>query len=131
MDPPDSDVVVRRPVITARKDQAVSGQRVLVLRDLITLRQVRIKVVLAGKDRRLMNRTAEGDRRADRVVNGGAVENRQRAGQTETDRTDVGVGRRAESGTTSTKDLGGGQELGVDLETDNRFKLAHCQLSIC
>ena len=43
---------------------AMRGERLIVLRDLVTLRQIGVEVVLAGKDRLLVNVQAEGECRA-------------------------------------------------------------------
>ena len=50
-----------------------------------------------------------------------AVEHRQRAGQAQADRADVGVGRRAEAGGAAAENLGGGGELDVHFEADHRL----------
>src|SRR5436190_17690709 len=96
MQTPDSHVVVRRPVITAGGDRAIRRDRLLVLGDLVSLREVGIEIILASENRMLVNRTAERECRANRVVHGGPIENRQRARQAEADGTNVRVGRRAE-----------------------------------
>ena len=50
----------------ANSTRAAGRERLLVLRDLVALRQVGIEVVLAREDRRLVDRAAERERRADR-----------------------------------------------------------------
>ena len=61
----------------------------------------------------------------DRQLHGSAVQHRQRAGQAEADRADVRVRRRAERASAAAEDLGGGQQLRVDLEPDDRFERWH------
>ena len=51
------------------------------------------------------------------------VEHRQRAGQPEAHRADVGVRRIAEVGGAAAEDLGLGQQLDVDFESDDRLVL--------
>ena len=62
----DADVD-RRPVgARADLDAAAGRKRPVELRDLVSLREVGIEVVLAREDRRRLNRAPERDRRADR-----------------------------------------------------------------
>ena len=95
------------------------GQRPLVLRDLVALRQVGIEVVLAGEHRRLVHVALERQRRGQRQVDRLRVHHRQRAGQPEAHRADVGVGGGAELGAAAAEDLGRGAQLRVDLEADD------------
>jgi hypothetical protein len=72
------------------------GHRLVVLGNLVALRQIGVEVVLA---RNRGARTGSSTQRAlDRQFHRLAAEHRQRAGQTEADRAHVGVGRRAETG---------------------------------
>ena len=76
-------------------EPAVDVERLVVLADLVLLRHVRIEVVLPVERPRLdraVERRADAHRQLDRL----AVEHRQRAGQAERDRVDVGVGLVAE-----------------------------------
>jgi hypothetical protein len=109
-----------------RGDDATGGERQLVLRNLIALGQVGIEVVLAREDRSLLDGAAERQRRTDRVVDRGVVQYRQRARQAETDRTDVGVGRRAERRAGAAEDLRRSQELVLKFSTNMRASLAAC-----
>ena len=68
-----------------------------------------------------MHVAAERERRGHREIDRLAIEHRQRAGQPEAHRTDVRVRRRAERGRTAAEDLGGRQQLGVDLQPDDGF----------
>ena len=111
----------RTPARRRGLDRPRARQRPLVLRDLIALGQVRIEVVLAREDRRLVDPATERERGADREVDRGAIEDRQRARETETDRTDVRVGRSAERRAAAAEDLRGGQEVRVDLQPDDRL----------
>ena len=49
------------------------------------------------------------------------VQHRQRARQSEADGTDVGIRRVAKAGGTRTENLAGGQQVDVDLQTDDRL----------
>jgi hypothetical protein len=110
-----------RPVRPEYFDQPFAREGLLVLRDLISLRQVRIEIVLAREDRRVVDAAAQRERRANGQVHRGPVEDRQHARESEADRADVRVGRRPERGAAAAEDLGGRLELRVDLEADDRF----------
>ena len=94
-----------RSLLAAQFDAPVDGERLLVLRDLITLRQVRIEVILARENRPVPDGAAERQRGANREIDRGPVEHRQRAGQSETDRADVRVRRRAERSAASAENF--------------------------
>ena len=121
----DADVVVGTPVVAAGPDQAVGRQRLLVLRNLVALGQIGIEVILAREDRGLVNGAAQGERRANGTIHRASVQHRQRPGQAEAHGTDVRVGLRAERGAAAAEDLGGGQQLRMDLEADDGLVLTH------
>jgi hypothetical protein len=100
----------------------MARERLIVLRDLIALRQVGIEVVLPREDRVLVDAAAERQRRARAQFDGPAVQHRQRARQAEAHRAHVRIRRRAEAGRTAAEDLRVGEELCVDLEPDDRFE---------
>ena len=52
---------------------------------------------------------------------GDPIEHRQRARKSQADRADVGIGGRAESGWAAAENLGGGGQLHVHFEPDDRF----------
>ncbi len=54
-----------------------------------------------------------------------AVEDRQHPRHPLANHAGLGIGGRAEAGAASAEDLGFGQELGVDLQADDRFVI-HC-----
>jgi hypothetical protein len=116
---PDPDAVPRAGRLVL--EEPVGRERLVVLRDLVALRQVGIEVVLAGEDGGRLDRAAERERGAHRQFDRARVQDRQRPGQTQADRTDVGVRRRAEPRTAGAEDLGRREELRVNLETDDRF----------
>ena len=108
-------------------DRAAGRERPLVLRDLVALGQVGIEVVLAREDRRRVDRAAERQRGARGELDGAPVQHRQRARQAEADRAERGVRSRAEPRGAAAEDLGGGQQLRVDLEADDRLKCGHVE----
>ena len=98
-------------------------QRLLVLRNLIALRQVRIEVVLAREDRRLVDRRSRAparrgsrSRRRARFSTGSAPGSPRQTGQTWV------FGARAERRAAAAEDLRRGQQLRVDLEADDGFE---------
>ncbi len=99
-------------------DAAAECERTFVLRNLVALRQVGIEVVLAREDRLGLDVAAERERRLDGEVHRLPVQHRQGAGQSEADRTDLRVRRRAEGGAAAAENLGAGLQLGVNFETD-------------
>ena len=106
-------------------DRAVGRERLLVLRDLIALGQIRIEIVLPREDRMGVNPAAEGERGPNRQLHGPAVQDRQCARQPEADGTQLRVGLGAEAGAAAAENLGGRQELRVDLQADDRLKRGH------
>jgi hypothetical protein len=72
-------------------DGALEGDRLVVLADLVVLREVRVEVVLAREPRRRGDLAAEREAEADRVMHRLLVDDRQRARQSETDGRDHGV----------------------------------------
>ena len=104
-------------------DPAVLGDRLVELRNLVALGQVGIEVVLAREDGALAHLAVERQRGQRGELDGLGVEHRQRAGQPEADRADVGVGRGAEVVGAAAEGLGGGQQLHVDFESDDGLVL--------
>src|SRR6185503_21213803 len=80
---------------------------------------IRIEVILAGKDGRGLHAAAERQCGLDRVVNRDAVEDRERARETEADGTDLRIRRCTEVSTATAEDLGGRTKLRVDLQSDD------------
>ena len=73
---------------------AAAAQRLVVLGDLVALRQVGVEVVLAVEDRARRDLAAEREADHQAEVDRARVDHRQRAGQPEADRAGVGVRRR-------------------------------------
>ena len=106
-------------------DMSARRQRLFELRDLISLRQVGIEIVLARENRARMNLAPVGDGRAQRQLHRLAVQHRQRARISEANGAGVGVGRSSERQGAGTEDFRGRQETGVHFQTDDRFPLRH------
>src|SRR5690606_11686265 len=100
---------------------AVRLQRLVELRDLVPLGQVRIEVVLAREAADLVHRAVQAARGARAQLHRSPVHDRQRTGQPEAHRADVRVRRRTELGRVRAEQLGRGRELDVDLEADDGF----------
>ena len=84
---------------------AMGGERLIVLRDLITLRQVGIKIILAREDRTLIDAQAERLRRARTQLNRAPIQNRQSTRQAETYGTGIRVRLVAKTRGAPTKDF--------------------------
>ena len=97
-------------------EEAVDVERLVVLADLVRLRHVGIEVVLAVERARL-DRAVQGQADAHRQLDRLPVEHRQRAGQAERDRIDVGVRLVAEAVRRSREQLRRRRQLDVHLET--------------
>jgi len=97
----------------------LTDDRVLVLADLVALRQVRIEVVLPVKTAHQVDLRLEAQSGADRLLDAVAVQDGQHAGHGRVDQADLGVGARAETDGGAGKQLGVGSHLGVDLEAQH------------
>jgi len=104
---------------------ALGRERLLELADLVALGQVRIKVVLAGEDAAFVNRAAERQRRSYGQLYRFTVDDRQRAGQTQTNRANVGVRRLPEVRAAAAEELRLRQQLRVDFQPNNDFVVSH------
>ena len=113
------------PSLQVDEHLALADDGVLVLRDLIARRQVGIEIVLAVEhaETRLILRL-EAKAGADRLLDAFAVDDRQHAGHRRIDEADLRVGVGAEFGGSAGKQLGLGQDLGMDLQADDDFPLA-------
>src|SRR5262249_33947380 len=100
---------------------AALHDRLLVLADLVALRQVRVEVVLWRKDRGPVVRRADREAEADRMLDCGAVQDRQHPRQGDIDRGGLRIGLRAEGGRRGREDLALRQELRVRLDADDDF----------
>ena len=104
-------------------EEAVDVQRLVVLADLVRLRHVGVEVVLAVEHARL-DRAVERQADAHRQLDGLPVEHRQRAGQAERHRVDVGVRLVAEAVRAGREQLRRRRQLDVHLEADDELPVA-------
>ena len=79
-------------------DHALADDRLLVLRDLIALRQVRVEIVLPLETALQVDLRLEAQARAHGLRHAFAIEHRQHAGHGGIDQADMGIGRAAEGG---------------------------------
>src|SRR5215475_4863933 len=100
-------------------DRAALGKGAVVLRDLIALRQIGIKIIFPREDRFVVDLEIERESRLARHLHGLAVEHRQRAGQSQADRTGITVRFLSESRRTGAEDFRLGFELRVDFKADD------------
>lgn len=105
-------------------DAAAADDRVLVLADLIALRQIRVKIVLALENRNLVDLGFKREAGFDRLFDAEAVQDRQHAGHTGIYGRYLGVGLGTEGGRRAAEELGLRDHLGVDLEAAHQFPLA-------
>jgi hypothetical protein len=110
-------------VLDGHVQPALGRERLLVLGDLVALRQVGIEVVLAREHRVRVHLAVGRERRPDRELHGPAVEHREHPGQRQADRMHRVVRRRAVAHRRRAEELRGGAQLGVDLEPDHHLEV--------
>ncbi len=103
---------------------ALAHHRLLVLADLIALRQVGIEIILAVEHRFQIDRRLQPEPRADRLLDAFFVDHRQHARHGGIDQRDVAVGRAAEFGRGAGEQLRLGGDLRVHLHADDHFPVA-------
>ena len=101
------------------------GDGLIVLRNLVALRQIGIKVVLARKDRLGSHGTIEGQASANGKFHCLTIEHRQRTGQTQANRTDIGIGSSSKAGGTAAENLSASGQLDVHFQADDGLVLRH------
>ena len=97
------------------------GERLIKLRNLVALGQVRIKIVLARKNGGLTHLAIQGLGRAHGKLHRSLIQHRQRAGQSQAYGADVGIRRRAKLCGAAAKNLGLRQKLDVHFQPDHRL----------
>src|SRR5947209_2740702 len=110
--------------VDRNSERAVLGQRLIVLGDLVALRQIRIEIVLARESRYRIDAATQGEAGADRHLKGSPVQDRKSARQSETDRANVSIRRRAIIRGASAKNLSPGPQLNVHFQANHRFVTA-------
>ena len=116
---PEGAAVIQRDI-----EVAIDGDRLVVLRDLVVLRLVRVEVVLPREPAPRRDLAVEREPDSDRRLDGGLVEHRQRTRQAEAHRAHPGVGLGAELVGAAAEHLGGGRQLDVHLQAEHRL-VAH------
>ena len=102
-------------------ERPVRGERFVILRDLIALRQVRVKIIFPRKDRRFLDLQSECKGGPRSEIDHPPVENRQSSGQAKAHGARVRVRLRAGLDSTPAKYLCRGRKLGMDLHADDGF----------
>ena len=122
----DFDVLEIALAIGAERndDLAFADDRILELRDLVALRQVGIKIVLAVENRTLVDLRLEAETGTHRLADTFLVDHRQHAGHGGIDERHVGIGRLAELGRGPGEELGLAQDLRMDFHADDDFPVA-------
>src|SRR5262249_2870856 len=119
------DANAPRAVVGVDLQRAMLAERLVVLADLVALRQVRIEVVLPRPDADRVDAALERPAHPHRELHHLLVQDAQHAGHAQADLAGVRVGWRAELGGAAAEDLAPGQELGVHLEPDDRLEVGH------
>src|SRR4051794_21521565 len=118
MHPLDTDAVCRPRNVDV--EITLDAQRLVVLRDLVVLRHVRIEVVLAREAAPRRDRALQRKADLHGELDGPGVGDGKAAGQSETDRADLGVGCAAEHRRASAEQLRRRAQLDVRLQTECR-----------
>ena len=100
---------------------AVLGERLVILRDLVALRQVGIKIVFPRKDGNFIDTALQSHCRQGREFHRLPVQHRQSSRESQAYRAHIGVWRIAKARRTRAKDFRSGQQLYVDFESDDRL----------
>jgi hypothetical protein len=128
MQPLDADLDVLELALAVGTDRdddlALADDRILVLGDLIALRQVGVEIVLAVEDRAVVDLRLEAKTGAHGLGHAFLVDHRQHAGHRRIDEADIGIGGLAEFGRGAGEQLRVACDLGVDLQTDDDFPVA-------
>src|SRR5205085_3268649 len=104
-------------------------KRLIVLRNLIALRQIRIEIVLPREDRAFINVQPQSERRPRAQLNRATIQNRKRPRQSQTYRTSVRIRLVPEPRRAPTKNLRLRTQLSMNLKTNYRLPtIFHKQL---
>ena len=102
---------------------AVAVGRLVVLRDLVIARHIRVEVVLTCELAPFSDFAMQGKTQLDRIIDSGLVDHRQRARQTKTHRGELAVRSAAERDFGRAEQLRGGAQLNMGFQTDDRVEL--------
>ncbi len=103
------------------RQRAPLDHRSFVLADLVALRQIGIKVILARKDAVPGDGGADRDAEADRTLDRTSIQHRQRARQSQIDRARLRIRFGAERGRRARENLALGGQLRMRFDADNDF----------
>jgi len=106
------------------RDRAAETERLVVLRDLVVLRHVRVEIVFPVELAPRRDLAAEHLAGEDRLHNRLLVRHRQHAGHPEAHRADMGIARAAELVLARAKHLRIRLELAVDFQSDHDFVIS-------
>jgi len=95
------------------------GQRLVVLRNLVALGQVGIEVILARKDRCLIDAAIQRHRGQGGELDRLAVQHRQSSGHAQAHGTNIRIGRSTEARGAGAEDLSRRQKLNVHFEAND------------
>jgi len=104
---------------------AIYCQWIFILRNLVPFGQVRVKIILTGKNGGGLNLAAQSERHANAKFYCALVENRQGARHPGTNRADTGI-RRSQGGIhylAAAKHFAAGCQFGMHFQTDHGFIL--------
>ena len=105
-------------------DRPLAHDRLVVLRDLVALRQVRIEVVLPREDRAVVDLRLQAEPGADRLPDAFLVDDRQHARHRRVDEAHMAVRRAAESRRRAGEKLRLRGDLGMHLHADDDLPVA-------
>ena len=119
VDPGDPDLLL--PSVELHLDPAVLGGRLGILGDLVPLGEVGVEIVLPGEEALPVDPAVGRQGHLHHELHDLLVEDGQNPGHPEADGAGVGVGRRPELRGAAAEDLRLREELGMDLQPDDRF----------
>ena len=105
-------------------DRALADDRLLELRDLVALRQVRVEVVLPVEHRLVVDLGLQPEAGANGLAHAFFVDDRQHAGHGGIDQRHIGIGRGTEGGRGAGEQFRFRSHLGMDLHADDHFPIA-------
>lgn len=105
-------------------DLALADDRVLVLRDLVALRQVRIEIVLPVEDRAIVDLCLQAQAGAHGLLDAFLVDDRKHARHCGIDERNIGIRLRSELGRRTGEQLRIAQHLRMDLHADDDLPVA-------
>jgi hypothetical protein len=107
----------------------IRGQGKLILGDLVSLGEVGVEIVFSGKLTVRGNPAVSGQGSSQGILQDRPVENWQASGKACTHRAGKGIGLVTKEGRAVAEDLALGQELGMNLQTDDGF-IIHSRLRL-